>query len=51
MGPSKSKDPKAEYDPEADDGSDMELLYKEFKEAPDAAAGVASLRQLIRGLK
>ena len=38
--------------PEGSSGDeDMEILYDEFKNAPNSKAGLAALRQLVRGLK
>lgn len=30
---------------------DLELLYEEFKKAPDSASGLRALRQLVRRMK
>ena len=41
--------PTAAKPAESDD--DLELLYEEFKKAPDSASGLRALRQLVRRMK
>lgn len=41
--------PTAAKPAESDD--DLELLYEEFKKAPDSASGVRALKQLVQRLK
>jgi hypothetical protein len=43
-----NKQPSNVPDDEVDDAS---ILYKEFKNAPDEASGLAALKQLVRLLK
>jgi hypothetical protein len=49
-GPSEGSDLPAP--PSAGSGDDdLEILYDEFKGAPDAKTAISALRQLVRGLK